>query len=560
MAKDTNPTETITITNFQGRLTRILNGELNSGFAKFSTSFGYDPFTKPMNLTWLEQPADISGVTDLVLAGKTRFLGESNPSAYLIGSTGNLYKIQINSNTSAAIHSVIGISSVKSGNPTYLKGADLDFFGSNEKIYVSSDSQVNSINFDGSADSVIGNVANYAANVFRPLKKFIGALAFGNGPTIGIIDATGTVTSSVVGVSSTVGNIYSQLIPPLPSSTRVKDIDVSPDNNYLYIAASEVDYENISVATTPNLLNTVPAESKLFYWNGSDATVTAATTIPTNLLSALQTYLQRNYFFTSDSFGAALNTETEKILTLYNNKAPLPNATGVNGNFIFWSAPERLPTSVTDSTPALFATMFYFGSLDQENPPGLYRVLHKISGGLFRGNVVEMPFNMLASVHYSDANNAQSSVITAGIGTHYYSTHEVSANTTNTGSVFGFKRFSIPASGTGEPQFGVYETQTQLFSKRISIKQIRVYTEPTATGNGFSLDLIGSDGNIITNGSFSYSYAAGSDLTSLKGPLQRINFNPNTVTTYSLGIRISNTGSTNMTIKKVEIDWSYSGK
>ena len=46
--------ETIEITNFQGRLTRILNGELNSGFAKFTTSFGYDPFSKPMNLTWAE--------------------------------------------------------------------------------------------------------------------------------------------------------------------------------------------------------------------------------------------------------------------------------------------------------------------------------------------------------------------------------------------------------------------------------------------------------------------------------------------------------------------------
>ena len=55
-----NPTQTIVITNFGGRLTRILNGDMNFRFAKFATSWGYDPFSKPMNLTWLPTPNDIS--------------------------------------------------------------------------------------------------------------------------------------------------------------------------------------------------------------------------------------------------------------------------------------------------------------------------------------------------------------------------------------------------------------------------------------------------------------------------------------------------------------------
>ena len=120
--------------------------------------------------------------------------------------------------------------------------------------------------------------------------------------------------------------------------------------------------------------------------------------------------------------------------------------------------------------------------------------------------------------------------------------------------------FLTTPSGSGTPQAGVYETQTQLFSKRIQIPQIRVYTEPTVTGNGFQLDLIGSDGNIISNGTFTYTFVAGSDVNTLQGALTRINFNPNIDAGYAVGVRITNTGTTNMTIKKVEIDWDQEGK
>lgn len=561
MAKDPNPTQTIEITNFQGRLTRILNGELNSGFAKFTTSYGYDPFSKPMNLTWLENPTQLyqsnnSGpINDLVLAGKIRWLGETVLSLYAIGSKGNLYKIGINSSSNAQTGSVIGISSVKAGGATYVKGASIDFFGSAEKIYVGNDIQVNSINFDGTAEVVVGNVANYAQNVFRPLKQFAGKEIFGNGPTIGVIDATGTVTSSVIGVSSTVGNIYSELNPALGSEARVRDLDVSPDNNYALITASDLDYENISTATnTPNIVDTVPSQGVVNYWNGFDPTVTSATTLPTNFISALQTYLQKNFFFSADTFGAALNDGTNKLLSLPNNKSPLPNSTGVNGNFLYWIAPEKASFA---GIPTLFASLYYYGTLDQENPPGLYRLcrLSPLNGGA-GGNIVQTPFNSLVSLSYSDVNSSQTSVIGAGTGQHYFSTFE----TTPTSSVSSLYRFNVPPTGTAVPQVGVYETQTQLFSKKISIKQIRVYTEPTVVGNSFVLNLIGNDGNTITNGQFRYDYVAGNDVTQLQGNLDRINFNPNTITTYALGIQIVNFGSVNMTIKKIEVDWSFSGK
>lgn len=559
MQKQKPETQTISITNFSGRLTRIQNGDLNSGFAKFTNSYGYDPFSKPGNLTWFENYTPIQGPTDLILAAKTRWLGEAFPTVYAMGSSGNLYKIQVSSTTDPQIHSVVGIASVRASAPTFQKGASIEFFGSAEKIYVGSDSQVNSINFDGSGDVVVGNKANYAANVYRPLKLFAGKLVFGNGPTIGVIDATGTVTSSVIGVSSAVGNIYSQLNPALGVETRVRDLDVSVDNTYLLITASNTDYENISTMTTPNMVNTVPAQGIVAGWNGSDVTVTTAQNLPQNFVTALQTYLNKNMFFVADTFGAGLSDGSTKIITLPNNKAPLPNATGANGNFIFWSAPERMPFAPNINIPTLFNSMFYYGQLDQETPVGLWRIMRS-QGQLFDGGVVQIPVNLLAAQSYSDMNPAQSSVVTAGYGTHYFSTFDAANNGVQAGSVVTLNRINIPPTGIGTAVSGSYETQNQLFSKRIGISQIRVYCDSTTTGNKFQLEVIGADGNTVDNGTYTYTFGDIVDPGSGSTSVERINFDTDFKTLFSCGLRIGNLGTKNMTIRKIELDYSYEGK
>lgn len=547
------------ITNFTGRLTRINNGDMNSGFAKFTNSYGYDPFSKPMNLTWLELPTQVTGVSDVILDGKMRFgLGDPNagPVLYAIGSTGNLYTIQTVSQSNSALDSVVGIASVKAGGATFQRGGALEFFGSNQKIYVGNDNTVNSINFDGSAEAVVGSAGSYVSNSQRPLAKFVGKLAFGNAQTIGMIDATGTVTSSVIGVSSALGNVYSELNPPLPVDTRVHDLATSPDNNYLLIAAANMDYEQVAPNNPPYLGNTVPADSKVFYWNGSDQTVTAATNVAANFLTTLRSYLQQNHLFASDSFGAGLFRDTAKILTLPNNKSPESHAVGVNGQFLYWSAPEKV---LIQGEQRLVQTMYYYGALDQENPPGLWRVLRN-TGSLPHGNIVQMPFNKVVSTAYSDVNITQSSVITAGVGTHYYSFLETTNNDIINASVMQLNKFHVPATGSGAPSRGVYETQNQLFSKKIGISQIRVYCEPTVTSNKFQLDIIGGDGNPATNGTFTYTYGDITDPSTGSLSVERINFNPGTQTLYSCGIRISNLGSTQMTIRKIEIDYTEEGK
>lgn len=533
---------------------------MNSGFAKFVSSFGYDPFSKPQNLTWLEAPVDITGpITNMPLAGKVRY--ESNAQhIYVIDQGKGLYQIQPNSATNPNLDSVIGVGSVAAGGISYMFGASMDFFanssvasvqGSSAKLYVAGDQQINSINVDqsfGTAETIMVNNHIYP-NSYHPLRQFLGKIFFGNGNTIGSIDSTGTTTSSIVGTGINSSGLYSDLNPPLGIDTRIQDLDVSPAGDYLSITASNVPNERLDNTGNDGQI-AAGTDGALYKWNGIDNAVTAVTSIPSYSVSALQTYLSNNYFFSNDSFGSSLNDGVNKILTLTNNKSPQPNATAVNGNFMTWICPE-----VSSGGTARYASLYYFGGLDNENPPGLFRVM-RYTTTLSNGFVFQTPMNVFTNNSYMTVNSAATAIINLGYGKHYLSVNSASSG----GLQYKLLRFLITSTGTGTPQLGVYETQTQLFANRVTIKQIRVYTEPTASNNGFQIDCIGSDGNVVTNGTFNYTYAAGTDITKLQGSLERINFNPSALNLFALGIRVTNTGTTNMTIKKIEIDWNESGK
>lgn len=551
--------KTIAITNFGGRLSRIVNGNLNSGFSKFATSWGYDPFSKPMNLTWLERPSSVVGISDLIMVAKNRF--ESNQGfVYMVGEgASKVYKIQPNSITSPNLDSVIGIGSV--ATQSYAFGASVEFFGTPERMFVGGDSRVVSIPISSIAtfggEIPTGNANQYLANTPRPLKSFQGKLVFGNGPTIGVIDNTNTVTSSIIGLSvgasGATQNLYSQISPSFSPETIVQDLDVSPDYNYLLMSVSDNAGENLGTVSSDRQL-AAETDSTVAKWNGVDQGITAALSIPSLSLSSLQTYLQNNITFSNDSFGMSLGDGVTKILNLPNNKAPFRNATGVNGNFVFWANVE-----VVNST-TMVASLYYFGHLDQENPSGLYRLM-RYSTALANGFVYGVPVTALVNNKYSTVNTAVTSVVSLGYGKHYFSTFEINnSNATISATTAKLHRFLVTPTGTGTSQAGVYETQTQLFSKRIGISQIRVYTEPTAANNGFQIDLIGSDDISITGGTFTYTFAAGSDETKLLGALERVNFNPSMKATFALGVRVTNTGSANMTIKKIEIDYIEEGK
>lgn len=534
-------TQTLTITNFSGRLTRILNGDLNSGFAKFTPSWGFDPFSKPMNLTWLEKPTDITGpISGLPLAGKTtENSGISDAQVFIYDLNSKIYGIASNTITNANVNSVVSIGSIRAGRSDPLFPVSMDFYGNTLQVYIGSEYGVNRANFDGSSDTFVGNATRYYGS-YRPLKQFNGALFFGNGKTIGKIDAAGTITSPVASVAGS-SAVYSSLNPPLPRESLIQDLDVSLDGNYLLITgANKQAIERVdSVAVDVN--NSLATEGAIFKWNGSDQTITAMTSTPSYWPQALQTFLGNNLFFANDNFGSSLNDETKKILMLPNNKAPLPSATCTNGNFLTWWCREIIGTKS-------YATLYYYGSLDSENQPGLYRVL-RWETTQASANVFMPSLNVLVGNAYKTINGS-SAVVTRGYGKHYLGVNSRGISTYQSFLL----SFLITPTGDGTPNLGVYETQTQLFSKRIGLSQIRVYTESVVAGNGFQLDIIDTDGNVMSNGTFTYSYGDPIDKN------MRINFNPNSQTMYGLGIRITNMGTTNMTIKKIEIDYTEEGK
>lgn len=559
-SKPTTDPTTVTITNFSGRLTRIINGDLNSGFAKFTTSFGYDPFSKPLNLTWLEQATPIASVisSEVLLTAKVRNEG-SGPVVYAIGSSRGAYQIAPATASSPNADSVIGIGSVAANSPSFNYGASLEFFGTPEKMYVSSDGQINAFPISSvttgafGGDAIVGSANFFVQNTYHPLKPFQGNLTFGNGPTIGAIGTTNTVISSQIGMSvgstGRVQTLYSQLNPPFPPEKNVMDLDVSPDYNYLLITSSEVAPENI-VTLADDRQTVVPGGGDIFQWNGSDVATTAGLQVPAQALTALQSYLQKNMMFANDTFGLSVGDGVDKLLYLPGNKAPLSNATGVNGDFLFWMSTEL----ATDNS-TIYASLYYYGQLDQETPVGIYRLL-RYSTLLPAGYVYQVPLNVLVTNLFKSINNTITSISTFGYGKHYFSTIEVS----NTITTNRLNRFLVTSSGTGTPQLGVYETQTQLFSKRIDVSQIRVYTEPMVAGNAFQLDVIGADGSVVSNGTFTYHFGDITDPQSGSSAVERINFNPDSKTQYSLGIRLTNLGTTNMTVKKIEIDISQEGK
>src|SRR3990167_1672381 len=530
---------TLEITNFDGRLTRIKNGKINSGFAKFNTSFGYDPFSKPGQLTWFEAPVDLdpndTSIALTMVCGKIRI--ESNQLyVYAIGTNysnaAKLFKIQPNSLGNPNLDSSSVIATLT--NNSFLFGGSMEFFGGNTSVLtVTNDTKLLTINTTGSGES--SKSTFFSANTYHPLTKYLGKIFAGDGVNLTSMDASLTVTSSV-------------LSPGLPVDTNIRDVGVTPEGNYLSMAASAIPPERQDAPY--DVVSAAGGSGYVFNWNGSDGGVTNYKSFPSHAITSFRTYMNNQYLFSNDSFGASLSDGNQKLLTLTNNRSVIPNAVATNGNFITWTS-----TEFVDST--LKGSMYYFGSLDKEVPAGLWRMFRQVSSQT-NGFIYTVPFNMTIENKFSTLNNAQTSVISYGFGKHYFSTYDIA----NGGSPIKYKlyRFCVTSTGTGTPQAGVWETQNQLFSKRVSLSEIRVYTEPTVTGNGFQLDLIGNDGNVISNGTFTYSFAAGTDITLLQGALERINFNTDIKPVYSLGIRITNTGSTNMTINKIEIDWVESGK
>lgn len=533
------------IENFGGRLTRDNIGDMNSGLAKYPTTFGNDPFSNISNLTWLEAPTQIdpsgSVITDLIMAARSR-LESGITYVYAIGHTGRLYKIQVNqpSGYNPNLDMPVLLTTLVVNSPTFKFGSSLQFFGSTEKIYVGHDLGVTTVNYDGTGEAFVGVLGSYTANVPRPSAAFVGSIFFGNGNNILQIDSTSTVTT------------YAKLSPAFESGTYVRDLDISPDGNYLQIITSRLNSPDLtsSVQDTTSLSST---DSYKSLWNGTDLGVTSRESYNGYTINSNVTFGPFSYTMGYDLGGAAIYTQGQKIISLPNSISPNFGAMFSTGNLMGFGTPETASTFLQGSIMA-------YGQYDEEVQKGLYRFL-RLTAGTPQTDIITMPLCLIVSNLFYGSSSSGYAGNQVGSAKMYFSTLETSAAPT---TKYKFYKFTTVPTGLGTSIGGVYETQQEtsfslfrsILSKKFKPTQIRFYTEPLVANNSFKIDLIGSDGNPMADCSKTFTVGSG-PITAGQDYLW---YTPAGAPTYSLGVRITNLGSVNWTGVKLEIDYQEAGQ
>lgn len=535
--------KTLVIDNFRGSLTSFNNGNINSGRSLYSVCSGQNPFVKPGQLTWNEAPTLIdsggSVITDLIMAGKER-VESGILYVYAIGHTGRLYKIQVNDpgTYNPDYDNPTLLATISINSPTFTRGGSIDFFGATERIYIGHDQGVTQIDFTGANEAFVGSQGSWTQTVPRPLKQFVGKLYIGNGTNIAEIDSTATVTT------------YTKLSPGFPNNTQVRDIDVSSDGNYLETVVSTLALYDITSASQETS-STANASSYIFKWNGTDTGYTAFNTFPSFSLDANIMFQSYQYTFGADQYGMAIYNPDEKIISIAEAPSVLPNAVSSTGNQLGWMTPLYFQN--------VLETDFYtWGHFDFENgnPLGFWDLFFTNATSP-ETDIIRVPFQIsVSNTGLGSSSNGYAGNL-FGTSKIYFSTLETSATPTTKYRLYKWKPITSTqvAPSTNIIIDAIYQTQTQLFSKKVDISQVRIYGEPWVSGNSFLIDLIGSDNNPIAGGS--YTFTAGSNLTIGNDYAW---YDPSTAPTFAIGVAVTNKGTTNHVISKIEIDYSDGGK
>lgn len=536
-----NPVETLVIDNFFGSMTVYRDGDINSGRSNVYETYGNNPFTLPNQLTWNDNPVQIdeagSVITDLIVAMKER-IENGVLYVYAIGHTARLYKIQVNDPGShnPDYDNPVLLATLATNSPTFTRGGSMDFYGATEKIYIGHDKGVTSINFDGTGEAFVGALGSWTQNVPRPMEQFTGVLYVGNGSNIAAIDNTATVTT------------YTKLSPGFPTNSQVRDIDIDSQGTYLQMVVSRIALGDIT-STDVDIQSTASSESYLFSWNGSDTGATTYSIFPTFSLTANTTFRNFQYYFGTNQYGMAIYSPLEGQLISEPETQPLlPNAVSSTGNLLSWIAPYYFEGHLE-----ILSNLF--GTFDWEVGLGYWTSFVMAATG-DETDIQRVPCQLLVS---NFGLGPESSGYTSGIygtGKVYFSTLETSDAPTTKYKLYKWAPLSTDyVTSSGTPIEGVYQTQQQIFSKKMEMKEVRVYGEPWAAGVSFQIDLIGSGGTPIAGASKVFTVG-----TNLTAGADFAWYTPQSAPTYTVGLRVTNLGSTNHVIEKVECDYTLGGK
>lgn len=518
------------VDNWNGRLTRRRDGNINSGMASYYTSWGYDTFIYNGTLTFSQGTTNIAGsvITDLIVAGKIHV--ESGITyLYCIGHTGRFYKIQVNnpSTYSPDYDNPVLIGTLANGQ-TFKYGASMEFYqgAGTEKVWIGHDTGITKINFDGSGETNL--TAGWTINVPRQVSQFIGKLFYTDGTNLATVDSTETVTT------------HTAISPGFPKNTTARDIRLNPDGRYI-VSVVTLNAPGDMTSPTPNASDIAAMPGYLIYWNGTDTAASSISSFPSFSLQSYYAFAGFEYLFGYNSAGFSFGNPNKVIFLPEFENTPQPNAISSSGDFMGWAS-----TLLNPSTGNMDACFELYGTIDSENPTGLYRQLKKASV-LTGGDVVRIPFfipvslQMLSGISSGYFNPISNPVGEVGSGKSYFSTVEYDGATTS----YGFYMFKNVQDYLTATNKGVYETQHQIFSKKVKVTQVRVYLEPATALTSFTVEIIGIDAKVITGTSKTFSGITGKDM---------VEYNPASAPTACVGLRITNVGSYTPFIHKVEID------
>lgn len=528
--------QTLIVDNFTASMVPQRIGDINSGKSYWLNINGVDPLTKPRNLTWNESPELIdpngSVITDLVLAGKVRI--ESGITyVYAIGHTGRVYKIQVNDPTTynPDYDNPVLLTTLTSGSPTFTRGAFMDFYDSTGRIYISHDKGVTRINFDGTSETALSGT--WTQTVPKPLQQFIGKLYVGNGSNIAEIDSTATVTSSA------------KLSPSFPSGTQVRDLKLTADGNYLQIVVTRANLPDMTASTVDTTV-IVPTDSYIFSWNGTDIGYTSSQNYPAIILTSANFLADSSLVFGYDTFSGAIYNPVHKIITSLPDvicSSPTPNAVFSVGNLVYW-----IGTIAFDGVLANLCQVW--GNISDDMEVGFWCPFFGTITSP-ETDVIQTPFFLPVSNLVAGASSGGYTGQIVGTPKAYFSTIETSVTPT---VKYRLYKWNVIPTGTGTPFPGIFETQSQLFSKKTKIIQVRIYGNPWVSGNSFQVDLLDTNTNPYTNATATFT--VGSNMNAGDNFAM---YNPSNAPLYSIALRISNLGTTNFVINKVEIDYAPAG-
>lgn len=531
--------KTLIVSNFNGRATRFRDGDINSGKANYYVSWGYDTLEFNGTLTFSQGSTDItkSVVTDLIMAGRIR-VESAITYLYAIGHTGRLYKIQVNNtSTKNPDYDTPVLLATLANSQTFKFGASLEFYqgSGTEKIWIGHDTGLTKINFDGSNETNFTS-ASFVSNVPRQLFQFIGSLFFTNGSNIGYVDSTELVIS------------YTKLSPGFPANMTSRDIRNTADGRYLVTVITR-NPSGDNTLVVPNASEIAAMPSELVYWDGTSLAASSSTSFPSFTQTAYYTFSDFEYVFGYNIAGFALATPQKVIILPEFANSPHPNAVGSSGDFMGWGTTLFDPT--TGHTKAV---LDLYGTIDSETPVGLYRQLIQ-SSTLTGGDVVRIPFFSAISLGYQSGStagyyNASTNPLgEVGSGKTYFSTLEYDGVNTH----YGFYMFKNVQDFLTTANTGVYETQHQIFTKKVKATEVRVYFEPVVANGvtSFQLDLVGINGAVISGTTKVF--------TPVTTDGDRLKYVCEMAPQSCLGLRITNVGFLSPYIHRVEIDYIEAG-